>query len=138
MQYVPKHHRQPLPETGTAPFRTAGRLVGTLSELDPYKALRQDPVIGPVEGLKQPLAGHEGKPHFFAYVSLEHKKTRPFLQGLRASTMRGEVFARDMTDAVAKALQRPGLTVHREPQPMDQVLARSSVDRKSTRLNSSH
>src|SRR3546814_5379130 len=70
---------------------------------------------------------HEGEPHFFAYVSLEHKKTRPFLQGLRASTMCGEVFARDMTDAVAKALQRPGLTVHREPQPMDQVLARSSV-----------
>src|SRR3546814_6267424 len=54
-------------------------------------------------------------------------RRRGFLQGLGASTMRGEVFARDMTDAVAKALLRPGLTVHREPQPMDQVLARSSV-----------
>lgn len=127
MQDVQKHHRQPLPETVTAPFRTAGRLVCTLPELDPYKALRQDPVIGPVEGLKQPLPPHAGKPHFFAYVSLEHKKTRPFLQGLKASPMSGEIFARGMTDAAAKALQRPGLTVHRDPQPMDEVLARASV-----------
>src|SRR3546814_20459133 len=65
--------------------------------------------------------------HFFAYVSLEHKKTRPFLQGLKASPMSGEIFARGMTDAAARALQRPGLTVHREPQPMDQVLARASM-----------
>lgn len=132
MQDVQKHHRQPLPQTVTEPFRTAGRLVCTLPELDPYAPLRRDPVIGPVEGLKPPLPAHAetskgGKPHFFAYVSLEHKRTRPFLQGLKASTMSGEVFARGMTDDVAKALQRPGLTVHRDPQPMDAVLARSSV-----------
>src|SRR3546814_5874542 len=115
------------PETWPAPSRTAGRVVGTLPECDPYGPVRRDPVFGPVEGLKQPLAGHEGQPHFFAYVSLEHKKTRPFLQGLKASPMSGEIFARGMTDAAARALQRPGLTVHREPQPMDQVLARASM-----------
>ncbi|HMA16380.1 MAG TPA: nucleotide disphospho-sugar-binding domain-containing protein [Kiloniellaceae bacterium] len=111
----------------TEPFRTAGRLVCTLPELDPYAPLRRDPVIGPVEGLKAPLPRHEGQARFFAYVSLEHKKTRPFLQGLRASAMEGEVFARSMTDEVAKALARPGLTVHRAPQPMDEVLARCSL-----------
>ena len=127
MQDVQKHHGQPQPRTVTEPFRTAGRLVCTLPELDPYAPLRRDPVIGPVEGLKAPLPPHDGTPHFFAYVSMEHKKTRPFLQGLRASTMSGEVFARGMTDEVAKALQRPGLVVHRAPQPMDAVLERSSV-----------
>jgi UDP-N-acetylglucosamine:LPS N-acetylglucosamine transferase len=127
MQDVQKHHGQPQPETVTEPFRTAGRLVCTLPELDPYAPLRKDLVVGPVEGLKQPLPSHEGAPHFFAYVSLEHKKTRPFLQGLFASSLSGELFARGMTDEVAKSLQRPGLTVHREPQPMDQVLARASV-----------
>lgn len=127
MQDVQKHHRQAQPQAVTEPFRTAGRLVCTLPELDPYAPLRRDPVVGPVEGLKQPLPPHEGAPHFFAYVSLEHKKTRPFLQGIRASTMSGEVFVRGMTDEVAKALQRPGLTVHREPQPMDEVLKRASV-----------
>ena len=127
MRDVQKHHGQPLPETVTEPFRTAGRLVCTLPELDPYAPLRKDPVVGPVEGLQQPLPPHDGPPHFFAYVSLEHKKTRPFLQGLRASSMSGEVFIRGVTDEVAKALQRPGLTVHRNPQPMDKVLARASV-----------
>jgi UDP:flavonoid glycosyltransferase YjiC (YdhE family) len=130
---VQKAHGRALPETVTEPFRTAGRLLCTLPELDPYAALRQDPVIGPVEGLQapQPLPGPEGpgkgKPHFFAYVSLEHKKTRAFLRGLRASRMSGEIFARDMTDDIAKALQRPGLTVHRTPQPMTEIIARSDI-----------
>src|SRR3546814_14432748 len=123
MRDVKKTPGQPLPETGTAPARAAGRLVCTLPELEPYAPLRRDPVLGPVEGLKQPLPPHEGEPHFFAYVSLEHKKPRPFLQRLRASTMRGEVFARDMPDAVAKALPRPGLPLHREPQTTDPDLA---------------
>lgn len=128
MQDVQNHHGLPVPQTVTEPFRTAGRLVCTLPELDPnpYAALRQDPVIGPVEGLQEPQP-LPGKPHFFAYVSLEHKKTRPFLQGLKASRMSGEIFARGMTDKVAKSLQRPGLTVHRDPQPMHEVIARSSL-----------
>src|SRR5690606_34257228 len=119
-------HGLPVPKTVTEPFRTAGRMVCTLPELEPYGALRRDPVVGPVEGLQQPMPLPKA-PHFFAYVSLEHKKTRPFLQGLKASGLSGEVFSRSMTDDVAKAIARPGLTVHREPQPMPEVLARSSV-----------
>ena len=132
MQDVQKHHRLPIPQTVTEPYRTAGRLVCTLPELDPYSDLRRDPVIGPVEGLQEPQplppsSGPGDEPRFFAYVSLEHKKTKPFLRGLRASKMPGEIFARGMTDAVAKSLERPGLTVHREPQPMHEVIARSHV-----------
>lgn len=127
MQDVQKHHGLPIPQTVTEPLRTAGRLVCTLPELDPYAALRQDPVIGPVEGLQAPQPFPEGEPRFFAYVSLEHKKTRPFLRGLRASRMTGEIFARGMTDEIAASLKRPGLTVHREPQPMREIIARSSL-----------
>ena len=126
MQYVQQINGRPVPETVTEPFRTAGRLVCTLPELDPYAALRRDPVVGPVEGLQEPQP-QPAKAHFFAYVSLEHKKTKPFLRGLRASTMSGEIFARGMTDRVAKALERPGLTVHREPQPMQEVVRRASM-----------
>jgi UDP:flavonoid glycosyltransferase YjiC (YdhE family) len=131
MQDVQRHNRLPVPETVTAPFRTAGRLVCTLPELDPYRDQRQDPVVGPVEGLQAALPGHPsaqgGKPHFFAYVSLEHKKTRPFLRALKESKISGEIFVRQMTDQVAKAIARPGLTVHREAQPMAEVLKRASV-----------
>jgi len=127
MRDVQRHNGLPLPETVTQPFRTAGRLVCTLPELDPYKALRRDPMIGPVEGLQQPQSLPSGKPHFFAYVSLEHRKTRPFLRALKASGMSGEVYARQMTDAIAREIARPGLTVHRAPQPMAEVLKRASV-----------
>jgi UDP:flavonoid glycosyltransferase YjiC (YdhE family) len=41
--------------------------------------------------------------------------------------MSGEVFIRGMSDDVAKGLQRPGLTVHRESQPMREVIARASL-----------
>ncbi|MEO3431496.1 nucleotide disphospho-sugar-binding domain-containing protein [Pelagibius sp. CAU 1746] len=132
MRDVQKHHRRPQPQTVTEPFRTAGRLVCTLPELDPYAPLRRDPVIGPVEGLQapQPLPASSvngGRPHFFAYLSLEHEKTRPFLKGLKACGLSGEIFARGMNDKVAKSLARPGLVVHREPQPMQEVIARSSL-----------
>lgn len=126
MQYVQKMNGRPVPASVTEPFRTAGRLVCTLPELDPYAAQRQDPVIGPVEGLQKPQA-QPSKRHFFAYVSMEHKKTKPFLRGLKASKMSGEIFARGMTDEVAKALTRPGLTVHREPQAMADVIGRASI-----------
>src|SRR3546814_13691676 len=39
MRDVQKHHGQPLPETVTAPFRTAGRLVCTLPELEDRKSV---------------------------------------------------------------------------------------------------
>lgn len=126
MQYVQAQNQRPVPKSVTEPFRTAGRLVCTLPELDPYTATRSDAVVGPVEGLQEPQP-LPGKPHFFAYVSLEHKKTKPFLRGLRASKMSGEVFARAMTDEVAKALARPGLTVHREPQAMKDVISRATM-----------
>lgn len=127
MQDVQKHNRRPQPKTVTEPFRTAGRLVCTLPELDPYGPLRRDPVIGPVEGLQEPQPLPGGEPHFFAYLSLEHKKTKPFLKGLKACGLAGEIFARGMNEKVAKSLERPGLTVHREPQPMNEIIARSSL-----------
>ncbi len=127
MRDVQKHNGRPQPKTVTEPFRTAGRLVCTLPELDPYGTLRSDPVIGPVEGLQEPQPLPGGEPHFFAYLSLEHKKTKPFLKGLKACGLAGEIFARGMNDKVAKSLERPGLTVHREPQPMKEVIARSSL-----------
>lgn len=127
MQEVQRQHGLPQPATVTEPFRTAGRLVCSLPDLDPYAGQRRDPVIGPVAGLQEPQPLPDGTPHFFAYLDLQHRATWPLLQGLRESGMSGEVFARGMTDEVARALQRPNLTVHREFQPLDEVFARASV-----------
>lgn len=127
MQDVQKQNGLPAPATVTEPFRTAGRLVCSLPELDPYAPLRRDPVVGPVAPLPEPMPMPDGPPHFFAYLDLMHQSTWPLLHGLKASDMSGEIYAKGMNDQVAASLQRPGLTVHREFQPLDEVFARTSV-----------
>jgi rhamnosyltransferase subunit B len=127
MRDVQRHHGLPQPETVTEPFRTAGRLVCSLPDLDPYGEDRRDPVIGPVQGLLEPLPTPDGPPRFFAYFDLQHQVTWALLQGLRDCGMSGEVYVRGMNDEVARAMQRPGLIVHRKFQPLPEVFARASV-----------
>ncbi len=126
MQEVQKRRGAWVPDCVTEPFRTAGRLVCTLPELDPYRRLRKDRVLGPAEGLLEPMPLPE-KPHFFAYLNLEHKETKPILRALRAMDLPGEVVCRGMDEAVMRSLRRPGLTPHARPQPIREVMARASV-----------
>lgn len=127
MQDVQRQNGLPVPQSVTEPFRTAGRLVCSLPDLDPYASLRRDPVIGPINGLQQPLEPAEGPPHFFAYLDLQHQATWSLLQGLKDCGMSGELYAKGMNDELHRAMQRPGLTIHREFQPLTEVLQRSSV-----------
>ena len=110
----------------TAPLRTAGRLVCTLKGLDPYKDLRQDPVIGPTEGLQSPMSMPK-KPSLFVYLGIEHRVTPKFLEVLKASKLPAEAYIRGMTEETAKKYARPGLTFYKSPQPIEQVLKRATM-----------
>lgn len=126
MRRVQRHRKQAEPRSLTEPFRTAGRLVCSLPELDPYSALRKDPVIGPTGAMPGALPPPE-RPAFFAYLGLEHSATRKLLESLAKSKLPGEVYVRSMTAAVAEKIARPGLTIHADPQPIEEVLGRASV-----------
>jgi Erythromycin biosynthesis protein CIII-like, C-terminal domain len=110
----------------TDPLRTAGRLVCTLVGLDPYKDFRRDRVIGPTEGLQSPMPLPD-KPAIFAYLGIEHRVTPKVLAALKASDIPAEAYVRGMTEATAKKFLRPGLTLYRTPQPIDQVLSRATL-----------
>lgn len=110
----------------TAPLRTAGRLVCTLKGLDPYKDLRQDPVVGPTEGLQSPMPMPR-KPSLFVYLGIEHRVTPKFLEVLKASKLPAEAYIRGMTEETAKNYARPGLTFYKSPQPIEQVLKRATM-----------
>ena len=110
----------------TAPLRTAGRLVCTLKGLDPYKDLRQDPVVGPTEGLQGAMPMPE-KPGIFVYLGIEHRITPKFLEVLKASRLPAEAYVRGMTEETAKKYLRPGLTFYKAPQPIDKVLRRVTM-----------
>ncbi|KAA9133085.1 glycosyltransferase family 1 protein [Marinihelvus fidelis] len=127
MQAAQRHFGLPQPQTVTEPFRTAGRLVCTLPELDPYATHRRDPVVGPVADLPEPVEPPPGPPRFFAYLDLAHRPAWSMIKALRGSPMGGEIYARGMTDQAARAIERPGLTVHRDFQPLTDVFARTHV-----------
>ncbi|MEO3431497.1 nucleotide disphospho-sugar-binding domain-containing protein [Pelagibius sp. CAU 1746] len=110
----------------TAPLRTTGRLVCTLKGLDPYKDQREDPVVGPTEGLQPPLPLPD-KPAVFAYLGIEHRITPKMLALLKASELPVEAYVRGMTEATASKYIRPGLTFYKSPQPIDQVLSRATL-----------
>ncbi|WP_422366246.1 hypothetical protein [Pelagibius sp.] len=110
----------------TAPLRTAGRLVCTLKGMDPYKDLRADPVIGPTEGLQNPMKMPKS-PSLFVYLGIEHRVTPKFLEVLKASKLPAEAYIRGMTEETAKKYARPGLTFYKSPQPIDQVLSRTTM-----------
>lgn len=110
----------------TAPLRTAGRLICTLKGLDPYKDQRQDPVIGPTEGLQSPLPLPD-KPSIFAYLGIEHRITPKILDVFKKSDLPVEAYVRGMTPETAKKYLRPGLKFFKTPQPIGEVLARSTL-----------
>lgn len=128
MQIVQKRFGHPCPRSVTEPFRTAARLVCTLPELDPYASQRRDPVLGPVGRLPAPLPQPVSRtPRFFAYLDLAHRTGWTLATALSRGGMDGELFARGMTEQAARALERNGLVIHREFQPLEAVLGRAHV-----------
>ena len=105
---------------------TAARLLCTLKGLDPYRDLRHDPVIGPIEGLLSPLPLPE-KPRLFAYLGMEQRVTAKLLAALKASDLPAEAYVRGLTEETAKKFLRPGLTFYKAPQPIGQVLTRATL-----------
>jgi UDP-N-acetylglucosamine:LPS N-acetylglucosamine transferase len=110
----------------TAPLRTSGRLVCTLKGLDPYMAQRQDPVVGPTEGLQSPMP-LPAEPRIFAYLGIEHRITPKLLAALKESDLPAEAYVRGLTADTARKYHRPGLTFYKSPQPIDQVLSRATL-----------
>ncbi len=126
MQEVQRRRGRLAPRSLTEPFRTLGRLVCALPELDPYRAQRKEKPIGPTESVPPPAAPPE-RPGFFAYLGMEHQVTAKILESLKNSQLPGEAYVRGMTDKLARQYVRPGFTLYREPQPIEQVMARASV-----------
>jgi len=126
MNEVQRRLGGPQVPTVTAPLRTAGRMICTLTGLDPYRTERRDPVIGPTEGLQSPLP-LPGTPHVFAYLGLEHAITKKILAALKQSDLPTEAYVRGMTPELAADYVRPGLNFFKAPQPIGDVLSRATL-----------
>lgn len=98
-------------------------------EIDPYRAVRSQPAVGPLEPLppQAPAALPDGPPRVFAYLSAGQKSVGRLLADLAGSGIRVEAYLRDSTSAANVRLRAAGVDIHDSPVPLPQAVARSHL-----------
>lgn len=127
MRAVQKRHGFRQPETITEPFRTEARLFCTLPEMDHYTLMRRDVVIGPPPNDVLAPVPAPAEPSYFAYLKMECPTISDVLDSLSATNLPGELYVSGLPSEWEARLIRWRAIVHRDPPPIDEVLARASV-----------
>ena len=115
------------PATLPALFASPLRAVGTLTELDPYRKTRNEPVLGPLDAMpaRTPLPE---TPRLFAYLGEEHPALDVVAQCLADHRGEVEVYLRGSSvGGLRRLLASRGATVHENPPPLAEVVSRATV-----------
>jgi UDP:flavonoid glycosyltransferase YjiC (YdhE family) len=112
------------PDTLPAVFADAERCLTVLPELDPYRPLRTEPWLGPLEPLP-PLVPPPDEPSFFAY--LHAATTADDILMALAAVCPGQVYLGGCSAARYAALRRQGVTVLERPLDLTEALPRFRV-----------
>lgn len=123
---VLKARGRPEPETLPAAFVGPVRCSATFPDLDPYRAIRREPCVGPLDPVPPVLPQPAGS-RFFAYLAADSQSTEPALKLLASAGFAGEVFVRGGSDELKARLRATGLTVHDRPAAVGDALARCGV-----------
>jgi UDP:flavonoid glycosyltransferase YjiC (YdhE family) len=106
-------------------FRTAGRVVFGLPELDPYRSFRREGLVAPPGGLPGPQPWPREK-RLFVYVGGEAENFDRLAQALAMLDVPVEAYLRGEIGPVPEFLRMRGITVHDTPPGLAEVLARAS------------
>jgi hypothetical protein len=126
VQQVQRRRGRPVPDSLGGLFAPAMRLVCTLPELDPYRALRREPAVGPLGELPPPLPPAPA-PGYFAYLAGDFPGVDNLLGALAGTGLPGSVYVRGASRALLDFLRGRGLVVHERPAPLAEALAGASV-----------
>jgi rhamnosyltransferase subunit B len=127
VQEVQRRRGRPAPDTLPGLFAAAERLLTFLPELDPYRALRAEPHLGPLGfALPRPLPP-PAQPAFFAYLTADVPCAEQILEGLARAGCPGTAYLRGAAPEARRRLRRTGLEILDSPAPVDEVLARAAV-----------
>lgn len=134
---VQRRRGRPAPGTLPALFSGPRRAVTTWPELDPYRGVRREPVIGPLERMpaKTPLPSEPG---IFAYLGDEQPALEMLLQSLLELGVGIEVYLRGDVGALQRLLASRGVRVHSRPPPLSDVLLRARVVVSSAGATTAH
>ncbi|MDY6984036.1 MAG: hypothetical protein SV422_13205, partial [Pseudomonadota bacterium] len=115
-----------LPESLPQIMSGAGQITSVPRELDIYAHVRRTPAAGYWEPAPPPLPA-SAPPRFFAYLRLDKPLARRLLDTLIALRLPGECFVHGAPPRLVAALEGAGITVHRQPPPLRDALARHSL-----------
>jgi UDP:flavonoid glycosyltransferase YjiC (YdhE family) len=100
--------------------------VTCLSLLDPYRATREAPALGPLRPLPSPATAPP-EIDCFAYLAADYVGTATLLDGLEASGRSSQVYLRNADAALRDHWRDRGLIVHDAPQPVAAVAGRAAL-----------
>lgn len=121
---VQRRRGRPVPPTLPALFAAPLRVVGCFPELDPYRAVRREPVAGPLEPLPEPSPLPPER-RVFGYLDADHESTDELVQAVVDYGAPGEFYLRGDSAALAKFLALRGLVVHEQPPPLPEAMMRA-------------
>jgi UDP-N-acetylglucosamine:LPS N-acetylglucosamine transferase len=126
VQQVQAQRGRPVPRTLPALLDTPLRIVTSFAELDPYRSVRREPVLGPLE----PLPGLQPppwEPRLFAYLGDDHPALETIVECLAELKAPAEVYLRGDVGVLRRVLSARGVVVHREPPPLQTVVTQAAV-----------
>ncbi len=112
----------PLPRLLDSPVRS----VCTLPELDPYAALRSEPVLGPMGSLLAPTPMPE-EPALFAYFAGDFADIEDLVLCLADMDVPVSIHIRGPGGSFARFLKGRGIHVYDEPAPLAEVMPKVSA-----------
>ncbi|HXQ67787.1 MAG TPA: hypothetical protein VN980_14520 [Alphaproteobacteria bacterium] len=126
VQSVQAHRKRPLPPSLPGLFDAPLRVVAAFPELDPYRVVRREPVLGPLEPLPS-LAPLPESQRIFAYLGDENPSLPTIVECLVELKTPSEVYLRGEAGVFRRLLSARGVMVHDRPPPLDTLLPHVSA-----------
>jgi rhamnosyltransferase subunit B len=126
VQAVQTKRQRPMPASLPGLFDAPLRMITSFPELDPYRALRREPLLGPLE----PLPGasiERPKRRLFAYLGDDHPALSMIVECLAELDAQMEVYLRGEVGVFRRLLAARGAVIHDHPPPFGMVMPRASV-----------
>ncbi len=113
-----------VPQRLTDVLACRNAFVAVWPQLDPYRAIREVPAIGPLEPMPGPTGTKTRDREFFAYLSGEAPGIELVIAALARSGLSGRVYLRDASAEQQHCLRAAGIAPETHPIPLDAVFER--------------
>ena len=137
VEEVQRRRKRPAPETLPRLLDSPVRSVCTFPELDPYAGVRREPVVGPLEPLPAP-APFPKEPGLHAYCAAEFRAIEDVTLCLADLDAAVQVYIHGSAGPRARSLEGCGITVHKTPPPLTEVLPKVSAVLSHANLGTAH